>query len=233
MLLHNSLADGSADDCGHDHTGHQRHGYPGLQHLGRGKDGVLTAIGDHLICHRFRGNCIGNDGAAEGGQHLIDDIADGQRLCVAVAHLPQQQLGNDAGENKEDDVRQISAHNGADNAVNEDRTGLFHLRADDEVDNALQQGEKYRHQNDGNGRCVQDGAGKENDHIDKGQQDNGDDVLDFQLVGDCSTHGERLLFEWNMVERRRDGDHRIRPAAINAASRAQNTTSHAENRSDR
>ena len=65
-----------------------------------------------------------------------------------------------------DDVRQISAHNGADNAVNQDRTGLFHLRADDEVDDALQQGEKHRHQNDGNGRCVQDGAGEENDHID-------------------------------------------------------------------
>lgn len=36
-----------------------------------------------------------------------------------------------------------------------------------------------------------------------------------------------------MVERRRDGDHRIRPAAIDAASRTQNTASHAENRSDR
>ena len=70
-----------------------------------------------------------------------------------------------------------------DNAVNEDRTGLFHLRADDEVDDALQQGEKHRHQNDGNGRCVQDGAGEENDHIDQSQQDNGDDVLDFQFIG--------------------------------------------------
>ena len=80
-------------------------------------------------------------------------------------------------------VRQVSAHNGADNAVNEDRTGLFHLRADDEVDDALQQGEKHRHQNDGNGRCVQDGAGEENDHIDQSQQDNGDDVLDFSLLG--------------------------------------------------
>ena len=30
-----------------------------------------------------------------------------------------------------------------------------------------------------------------------------------------------------------DGDHRIRPAAIDAASRTQNTASHAENRSDR
>jgi len=32
-------------------------------------------------------------------------------------------------------------------------------------------------------------------------------------------HGERLLFEWNMAERRRDGDHGIRPTAIDAASR--------------
>lgn len=32
-------------------------------------------------------------------------------------------------------------------------------------------------------------------------------------------HGERLLFEWNMAERRRDGDHGIRPAAIDAAGR--------------
>ena len=87
------------------------------------------------------------------------------------------------------DVRQVSAHNGADNAVNEDHTGLFHLHADDEVDDTLQQGEKYRHQNDGNGRCIQNRAGEENDHVDKGQQDNGDDVLDFQLVGGCSTHG--------------------------------------------
>lgn len=40
-----------------------------------------------------------------------------------------------------------------------------------------------------NGRCVQDGAGEENDHIDQGQQDNGNDVLDFQFIGVCSTHG--------------------------------------------
>ena len=90
-----------ADECGHDHTGHQRHGYPGLQHLGCGKDGVLTAIGDHLIRHSLGCDGVGNDGAAECGQHLIDDITDGQRLCIAVAHLPQQQLGNDTGENKE------------------------------------------------------------------------------------------------------------------------------------
>lgn len=32
-------------------------------------------------------------------------------------------------------------------------------------------------------------------------------------------HGERLLFEWNMAEHRRDGDHGIRSAAIAAASR--------------
>lgn len=32
-------------------------------------------------------------------------------------------------------------------------------------------------------------------------------------------HGERLRFEWNMAERRRDGDHGIRPAAIDAAGR--------------
>lgn len=189
MLLHDALADSCSDECGHDHTGHQCHGYPGLQHLGCGKDGVLTAIGDHLIRHSLGCDGVGNDGAAECSQHLIDDITDGQRLRVAVAHLPQQQLGNGTGENKEDDVRQVSAHNGADNAVNEDRTGLFHLRADDEVDDALQQGEKHRHQNDGNGRCVQDGAGEENDHIDQSQQDNGDDVLDFQFIGVCSTHG--------------------------------------------
>lgn len=29
-------------------------------------------------------------------------------------------------------------------------------------------------------------------------------------------HGERLLFEWNMAERRRDGDHGIRSAAFSA-----------------
>ena len=190
MLFHDPLADRCSDKGGNDHACHKRHRHPGLQHLRRGKDGVLTAIGDHLICHCFRSNRIGNDGAAECGQHLIDDIADGQRLCVAVAHLPQQQFGNDTGENKEDDVRQVSAHNGADNAVNEDRTGLFHFRADDEVDDALQQGEKYRHQNDGNGRCVQDGAGEENDHIDQGQQDNGDDVLGFQFVGRYGAHGK-------------------------------------------
>ena len=33
---------------------------------------------------------VGNDSAAECGQHLIDDITDGQRLRIAVAHLPQQ-----------------------------------------------------------------------------------------------------------------------------------------------
>ena len=53
----------------------------------------------------------------------------------------------------------------------------------------FQQGEKYRHQNDGNGRCVQDGAGEEKDHIDQSQHGNGDDVIDFQLVGGYSTHG--------------------------------------------
>ena len=68
----------------------------------------LTAIGDHLIRHSLRCDGVGNDGAAKGGQHLIEKIADGQRLRIAVAHLPQQQLGNDTGENKEDDVRQIS-----------------------------------------------------------------------------------------------------------------------------
>ena len=56
--------------------------------------------------------------------------------------------------------------------------GFFHLRADDEVDDAFQQGKEHRHQNDGNGRRVQNRAGEENDHIDQGQQDNGDDVLD-------------------------------------------------------
>ena len=142
-----------------------------------------TAIGDHLIRHSLGCDGVGNDGAAECSQHLIDDITDGQRLRVAVAHLPQQQLGNGTGENKEDDVRQVSAHNGADNAVNEDRTGLFHLRADDEVDDALQQGEKHRHQNDGNGRCVQDGAGEENDHIDQSQQDTVMMSLIFSLFG--------------------------------------------------
>lgn len=76
--------------------------------------GVLTAIGDHLIRHSLGCDGVGNDGAAECSQHLIDDITDGQRLRVAVAHLPQQQLGNGTGENKEDDVRQVSAHNGAD-----------------------------------------------------------------------------------------------------------------------
>ena len=60
--------------------------------MGRGKDGVLAAIGDHLICHRFGSNRVGNDSAAECGQHLIDDITDGQSLRIAVAHLPQQQL---------------------------------------------------------------------------------------------------------------------------------------------
>ena len=30
---------------------------------------------------------------------------------------------------------------------------------------------------------------EENDHIDQSQQDNGDDVLDFQFIGVCSTHG--------------------------------------------
>ena len=190
MFLYDPLADHCSDKGGNNHADHQCDGHPGLQHLGCGKDGVLTAIGDHLIRHSLRCDGVGNDGAAKGGQHLIEKIADGQRLRIAVAHLPHQQLGNDTGENKEDDVRQISAHNGADNTVNEDRTGLLHLRADDEVDDALQQGEKYRHQNDGNGRCVQDGAGEENDHIDQGQQDNGDDVLGFQFVGRYGAHGK-------------------------------------------
>ena len=39
---------------------------------------------------------------------IRDSITDGQRLRVAVAHLPQQQLGNDTGENQEDDVRPVS-----------------------------------------------------------------------------------------------------------------------------
>ena len=34
--------------------------------------------------------------------------------------------------------------------------------------------------------------------------------------GPRNGHGERLLFEWNMAERRRDGDHGIRPAAFSA-----------------
>ena len=85
MLLHDALADSCSDECGHDHTGHQCHGYPGLQHLGCGKDGVLTAIGDHLIRHSLGCDGVGNDGAAECSQHLIDDITDGQRLRIAVS----------------------------------------------------------------------------------------------------------------------------------------------------
>ena len=46
------------------------------------KDGVLTAIGDHLIRHSLGCDGVGNDGAAECSQHLIDDITDGQRLRV-------------------------------------------------------------------------------------------------------------------------------------------------------
>ena len=104
MLLHSSLADGSTNDCSHNHARDQCHGYPGLQHLRCGKDGVLTAIGDHLIRHSLGCDGVGNDGAAKGGKHLIDDIADGQCLCIAVACLPQQQLGDGAGEDEQHDV---------------------------------------------------------------------------------------------------------------------------------
>ena len=65
MLFHDVLADGSADECGHDHARDQRHGYPRLQHLRCGKDGILTAIGDHLICHSLGCDGVGNDGAAK------------------------------------------------------------------------------------------------------------------------------------------------------------------------
>jgi len=34
--------------------------------------------------------------------------------------------------------------------------------------------------------------------------------------GPRNGYGERLRFEWNMAERRRDGDHGIRPAAFSA-----------------
>lgn len=36
-------------------------------------------------------------------------------------------------------------------------------------------------------------------------------------------HGERLLFEWNIAERRRDGDHGIRPAAFSGQAESLST----------
>ena len=153
--------------------------HPRLQKLGCGKDGILASVGDHLFSHGFGGNGVGNDGAAEGGKHLIDNVADGQCLRIAITHLPQQQLSNNARENKQDNIRQVSTHDGADNAVNENRAGFFHLCANDEIDNAFQEGKEYRHENDSDRRCVQYGTREEDDYVDKGKQNDGNNVFNL------------------------------------------------------
>ena len=57
MLFHDPLADHCSNKGGNDHARDQRHGHPGLQHIRRSKDGVLTAIGDHLIRHKSEQAC--------------------------------------------------------------------------------------------------------------------------------------------------------------------------------
>ena len=189
MLLYDTSADHSTDKCGDDHACHQCDRPPRLKNFGGGENVVLATVGYCLVSHGFGGDGVGDDRAAEGGKDLIDDVADSQCFSVAVAYLPEQQLRDDAGEDEEYDIRQISAHNSADDAVNENCAGLFHLCADDEVDDALKQREEDGHEYDCNRRRIQKRAGEEDNDVDERKQDNGDDVLDFQFVCSCGFHG--------------------------------------------
>ena len=142
MLPYDTSANHCSDRSGNDHTCNQSDRPPRPKNFRCLQDVVLTTVGHCLIRHCFSSNRIRNDSASESGKHLIDDVADSQCFSVAVAYLPEQQLCDNAGEDEEYDIRQISAHNSADDAVNENCAGLFHLCADYEVDDALKQRDK-------------------------------------------------------------------------------------------
>ena len=100
---------------------------------------VLTTVRHHLVSHSLSRDAVGDNSASESGENLSDNVAYSKSLAVSVACLVKDKLTYNSGDDEQDYVRQISTHDGADNAVDEDSAGLFHLCADDEVDNALKQ----------------------------------------------------------------------------------------------
>ena len=136
----------------------------------------------HIVQGGLQRDGVGVDGAAHAGQQLHQNVAHGEPLYAGIAHLGENDLTEYTRQHEHENVGNVEPYHTLNHAVEQDCTLFRHFHAQHEEDDSLKQGVEHRHQQNSDGGQVEEGAEPENHDVDKGQQDNAEDVLGFQLV---------------------------------------------------